>query len=130
MKPIVQKWIEISNYDFKTARAMFKSSRYLYVAFMCQQAIEKIIKALIVHFEDEYPPKIHKLETLAIQANLQGELNDEQKELLNELSFFYLNNRYPDFKAELNRLISKKKALEILKKTEDFLKWMKRQKLK
>lgn len=130
MKPIVKKWVDISDYDFKTARAMFKSSRYLYVAFMCQQAVEKIIKALIVLNEEEYPPKIHKLETLAIRANIHEDLDDAQKDLLNELSFYYLNNRYPDFKVELNRLINKKKAQELLKKTENFLKWMKRQKLK
>jgi HEPN domain-containing protein len=70
MKPIVKKWIEISDYDFKTARAMFKSRRYLYVAFMCQQSVEKIIKAKIVLDEDQFPPKIHKLETLVIRANL------------------------------------------------------------
>lgn len=125
MKRLVQKWIEIADYDFKTAKAMFKSSRYLYVAFMCQQAVEKILKALIVQGDDEFPPKIHKLETLAIKANISDELDEEQKDLLNELSFFYLNNRYPDFKAELNRIISKKKSRELLKKTETFLKWNK-----
>jgi HEPN domain-containing protein len=124
MKPIVKKWLEISDYDFKTARAMFKSRRYLYVAFMCQQAVEKAIKALIVLNQDDYPPKIHKLETLALKANLSDELSDEQKDLLSELSFFYLNNRYPDFKTELNKLINKKKAQEILNKTESMLKWM------
>lgn len=126
MKPIVKKWLEISDYDFKTARAMFKSRRYLYVAFMCQQAVEKAIKALIVLNQDDYPPKIHKLETLALKANLSDELSDEQKDLLSELSFFYLNNRYPDFKTELKKLINKKKAQEILNKTETLLKWMRR----
>ena len=125
MKPIVKKWIEISDYDFETGRAMFKSRRYLYVAFMCQQAVEKIIKALIVLNQDEYPPKIHKVESLALKANLGDELNEEQKDFLSELSFFYLNNRYPDFKTELNKLISKKKAQELLDKTENFLKWVK-----
>ena len=129
MKPIVKKWIEISDYDLRTAKAMYKSRRYLYVAFMCQQAVEKVIKALIVLNEDEYPPKIHRLETLAIRANISDELNNEQKDLLNELSFYYLNNRYPDFKTELNKIISKKKSHEILKKTENFIKWVK-QKLK
>ena len=129
MKPIVKKWIEISDYDLRTAKAMYKSRRYLYVAFMCQQAAEKIIKALIVLNEDEYPPKIHRLETLAIRANISDELDNAQKDLLNELSFYYLNNRYPDFKTELSKIISKKKSQEILKKTENFIKWVK-QKLK
>lgn len=125
MKPIVRKWIEIADYDFKTARAMYKSRRHLYVAFMCQQSVEKILKALITKVDGEFPPKIHKLETLAIKAKLGDELDDEKKDLLSELSFYYLNNRYPDFKAELNRLISREKAHELLKKTGAFLKWMK-----
>jgi len=125
MKPIVKKWIEISDYDFETAKAMFISKRYLYVAFMCQQAVEKIIKAIIVLKEDEYPPKIHKVESLALKADLGDELNEDQKDFLSELSFFYLNNRYPDFKTELINIISRKKAEEILIKTESFIKWVK-----
>ena len=39
-----QYWIEISDYDLETAEAMLHSKRYLYVGFMCHQAIEKIFK--------------------------------------------------------------------------------------
>ncbi|MCP5102775.1 MAG: HEPN domain-containing protein, partial [bacterium] len=39
-------WVDNSNYDFKTAQAMQKSGRYVYTVFMCQQAIEKYLKAL------------------------------------------------------------------------------------
>ena len=31
-------------YDLDTAKAMLKSERYLYVGFMCNLAIEKILK--------------------------------------------------------------------------------------
>ena len=34
-------WLDIAEYDLETARAMYISGRYLYVAFMCQQAVEK-----------------------------------------------------------------------------------------
>ncbi len=121
----MQKWIEISDYDFKTAEAMYRTGRYLYVAFMCQQAVEKIIKALITSIDHEYPPKIHKLESLANKAKIDNKLNDEQKDLLSELSFYYLNNRYPDLKKELSQLVDRKKSKELLGKTENFLKWMK-----
>jgi HEPN domain-containing protein len=39
--PAVEIWMERVNYDWETARAMHKTGRYLYVVFMCQQAIEK-----------------------------------------------------------------------------------------
>ncbi len=129
MDNIVNKWVEIAEYDFTTAKAMFKTGRYLYVAFMCQQALEKMLKAIIVLKTDKFPPKVHKLEFLANLSGINNELNEQQKDLLNELSFFYLNNRYPDFKIELNKLISKEKSLSLIEDTEELLKWIK-QKIK
>ena len=36
MNDKVTYWIEMSDYDFDTAKAMLETKRYLYVAFMCQ----------------------------------------------------------------------------------------------
>jgi HEPN domain-containing protein len=41
----VKYWIEISEYDLLTAKSMLDTKRYLYVAFMCHQSIEKLLKA-------------------------------------------------------------------------------------
>jgi len=41
MKKKYKYWLDIAEYDLETARAMYISGRYLYVAFMCQQAVEK-----------------------------------------------------------------------------------------
>lgn len=49
-------WLEQGTYDLETARAMLASGRYLYVLFCCQQAVEKTLKALIVHRTGEFPP--------------------------------------------------------------------------
>ena len=38
MDRIVAHWIERSEYDLDTAKVMLDTSRYLYVAYMCQQA--------------------------------------------------------------------------------------------
>ncbi len=38
-------WVEMSDYDFDTAKAMLDTKRYLYVAFMCHQVVEKLLKA-------------------------------------------------------------------------------------
>ncbi len=47
MDKIIAHWVERSKYDLETSKVMLDSARYLYVAYMCQQAIEKILKALI-----------------------------------------------------------------------------------
>ena len=36
-------WEDIAEYDLVTAEAMLFSGRYLYVVFMCQQAVEKLV---------------------------------------------------------------------------------------
>jgi len=45
MERIVQNWLERAKHDLTTTVSMFTTRRYLYVAFMCQQALEKILKA-------------------------------------------------------------------------------------
>lgn len=41
----VTYWLDIADYDIDTAEAMYTTERWLYVAFMCHQAIEKTLKA-------------------------------------------------------------------------------------
>ncbi len=47
MNRVVRNWAETSNYDLRTAEAMYKAGRYLYVVFMCHLAIEKMLKAIL-----------------------------------------------------------------------------------
>ena len=42
----VAYWLDIADYDIDTAEAMYTTERWLYVAFMCHQAIEKTLKAI------------------------------------------------------------------------------------
>lgn len=41
----INYWIDMAGYDLDTARAMLQTGRYLYVGFMCYQAVEKSLKA-------------------------------------------------------------------------------------
>ena len=41
----VQYWLDIANYDIDTAETLQRGGRWLYVAFMCHQVIEKTLKA-------------------------------------------------------------------------------------
>jgi len=61
----IKYWIELSDYDLETAVAMLKTKRYLYVAFMCHQVIEKIFKACFSKLKTATPPYTHKLIYLA-----------------------------------------------------------------
>jgi HEPN domain-containing protein len=56
-----EHWEDIAKYDLETAEAMLQSGRYLYVAFMSQQAIEKLMKGLYVWHLDQEPPRTHNI---------------------------------------------------------------------
>lgn len=58
---VVKNWIALADYDLKTAEVMFKGGRYVYVAFTCQQAVEKLLKAIYVKEKKQTPPYIHNL---------------------------------------------------------------------
>jgi HEPN domain-containing protein len=122
-KEKVKYWLDIADYDLGTARAMFSSKRYLYVVFMCQQATEKIIKALYVNNLNEEPPRSHNLAFPFKKIKIQppdGALN-----FFNILSAHYIQNRYPDYKNRFSSLLTREKAIEYLERTEEIYKWLK-----
>ena len=47
MDKIIEHWVERSQYDLDTAKIILDTGRYLYVAYICQQTVEKVLKALI-----------------------------------------------------------------------------------
>jgi HEPN domain-containing protein len=44
MDKVIKNWLASSRYDIKTAEAIYKSKRYVYVIFMCHLSIEKALK--------------------------------------------------------------------------------------
>jgi len=52
-------WLDIAQYDLVTADAMLSGGRWLYVVFMCQQAVEKLVKGLYTLYTDDSVPRIH-----------------------------------------------------------------------
>lgn len=74
----VTYWIELSDYDYDTAQAMWETRRFLYVGFMCHQVVEKILKAYWSKVLEEKPLKIHHLSRLAAKSGLVDELSEEQ----------------------------------------------------
>ncbi len=55
------QWIHVGK--GATARALLKSRRYLYVLFMCQQALEKLLKAHVTARTGEFPPRCLESQT-------------------------------------------------------------------
>ena len=124
MRDKVTYWLELSDYDLKTAEAMFQSERYLYVGFMAHQSIEKILKACFVHKKGETAPFSHSLSLLAKQADIYQEFSEEQKDFIDLLEPMNIEARYPTHKEQLLKSLTKKRCAEILKNAQELQRWI------
>jgi len=118
-------WIEIAEYDIETAKAMLVSKRFLYVGFMCHQAIEKTIKAYYCSISNEIPPFTHNLKSLAEKCDLLHLFSDEQLDFIEEILPMNIEARYPKYKEMLFKLLTSQKCDEIIKQTEALCQWIK-----
>jgi HEPN domain-containing protein len=119
-------WRDIAQYDLETAKAMFKTGRWLYVVFMCQQAIEKICKGLYLLFINDDVPRTHDINSLVskFEDKLQTTIDEDMRLLFAKLSAFYLNNRYPEYKERLGKSLNKKETKDILDKSKEAFSWL------
>lgn len=125
MEEITKKWLNRARYDLNTAEAMFNSRRYLYVAFMCQQSLEKILKAIIIEKGKE-ALRTHNLVRLAEIAQIYYAMTDEYQNFLADLTPFAVESRYGDYRRRLSEIINKKMARVYLEKSKEMFKWIRK----
>ena len=122
---ITYYWIEMSGYDFDTAKAMLETKRYLYVAFMCHQTIEKILKAYWSNVLEEPPLKIHSLSRLAEKSGLDKDMSEEQTDFIDELEPLNIEARYPSYKERLMKSLTSDRCKELIEQTDKLRTWIK-----
>jgi len=121
----VTYWTELSDYDLDTAEAMLRSKRYLYVGFMCHQAIEKIFKALYSSKKADSAPYSHSLSYLAKKGDFYDLFSEEQKDFIDQVEPLNIEARYPSHKERLLKSLTEIKCSEILNKTTELQQWIK-----
>jgi len=118
----VKSWLEKHKEDLKAAKAMLDARRYLWCAFICQQAIEKYLKAGYVKKYHRIPPYIHKLERLCEELELS--VPEDILKAMIDIDKYYVSARYPEYKESLG-IRSFRKAESIFTNTKEILKWLK-----
>jgi len=117
----VQAWLDQVSEDLKTASALLKASRYTWCAFICQQALEKCLKAGYVKKFKEIPPYTHKLEYLCQLLELDPP--EDIIETIITIDKYYIATRYPSYKKSMN-ISNKHVADNIFKQTKRAYKWL------
>src|SRR3989344_3825003 len=122
MREEIRNWIEQAKRDLKSAENSLKSKDYYLCAFMCQQAAEKGLKALIIKKEKKLI-KMHDLVILGRKIGLPENL------LLNceKLSKVYIESRYGILENEPPyKKFKEKDALEFIFIAKEILEWLKK----
>ena len=129
-------WLEAAKYDLESARVMMNGGKYMYVAFMSQQAIEKITKGIYTLYTDNEAPMIHNIwnifRKLKKEVKLEEYLNIEEfeKKLIEYKNFFvelltyYISGRYPSFKEKISSSIDIVRAKKVLTNAEEAFVWI------
>jgi HEPN domain-containing protein len=122
---VIKNWLALAEYDIKSAKIMLETGRYLYVAFMCQQCIEKTLKAIFVKEIQTAPPYTHNLVTLANKLSCAEFLMQNYRKTIEDLNACYIESRYAEELEEISKGLTEMASRELFIKTEELLEWLK-----
>jgi HEPN domain-containing protein len=94
MKDETRKWLEYADENLKSAKVLLDSELFNPCLQNAQQAVEKMLKALLVEFSIKFK-KTHSTDELVkmlAEKHLDIDLAEEERELLDSI---YLPSKYP-----------------------------------
>lgn len=132
-----QYWKILSDYDIETAKILLEKQRYNYVAVLCEQAVERLIKGMFIYHTGKETPKSHNIPFLANKlANHERFSSKEEgirfekernnyENIMVDLMFYYISDYPFSYKKFQERFISEAVATELYEKTLQLLEWLK-----
>ncbi len=119
----IKYWRESALHDLESAESMFAAGKYDWCLFIGHLVLEKTLKAILVdRNNNKMPPKIHNLVRLAEFANI--ELDDKQKFLLDKITDFNLQTRYPDYKLKFYKRCTEEYSSEYFTIIKELHTWL------
>ena len=75
---------------------------------------------------DETPPRIHNIGAIIdkFSKKLPIAITDDYDTLFDNLTKYYISNRYPDFISKLSESVDKHEAERVLEKTKEVFAWL------
>jgi len=122
MKKVIKNWVEFAKQDLKDAEFLFTQRSYRSSSWFCHQAIEKILKAIIIQ-KGKRPRKIHDLVELLKDTGIK--LPEDLMDFLEELNIYYLPPRYPDVYPQMKKIYRSHNIQRVLKLSKTLFLWLK-----
>ena len=121
---IVQAWLDQVREDISSAECLFQGGHWLYVAFLCHQAIEKILKAYYAANNDDDPPYTHSHMRLLDVCGLTEEISEEYMAFLDYMAPMYIKARYPEEKTKISKTLTKEACQYMIETTKELTQWI------
>lgn len=118
----VAYWLKSAEQDWTVAGHLFEKQDFSYALFLGHLTLEKMLKAVFASRKEETPPLTHRLPFLAERAGI--ELSLEQLELLEIVTDFNLEARYPDEKFSFQKKCTKEFTAGYLARIEEMKSWL------
>jgi HEPN domain-containing protein len=115
MREEIKKWLKKAEEDLEVAKFNFKWNKLDVSAFYCQQAVEKVLKALFIKRFKKLI-RTHDLKLLAVRLNAPRKISDR----CSELSRAYVVTRYPD----IEEVYEKEDVEKFLETVSVVMKWV------
>jgi len=117
MRKEIEIWLQQALDDFEGAEYNFDGKKFSIAAFLCQQAIEKALKALLIQRTKAFP-KIHDLTHLARSLDAPEKIVT----LCAQLNTAYVASRYPDTPKKF----TSREVMVLLTACKEVLEWAKK----
>ncbi len=129
-------WVMLSDYDLETIHVLVAGKRWVYVAYLCQQAVERQLKGMYVYYFNSEAPKTHNVNFLfnkLCEAENFPELNnaaafeqrrDECEDFLIDAMFYYMSDYPFSYKNIMNRFVAEETALDLFARTREMIAWL------
>lgn len=98
----IEYWIESSETDYKAMNNSYASRDYVWSLFTGHLVIEKLLKAIYSKEVKKIAPRINNLLKLAFDSKMI--LTEEIEDVLDEITTFNINARYPDYKKKSQKV--------------------------
>ncbi|MEA4823824.1 MAG: HEPN domain-containing protein [Clostridiaceae bacterium] len=129
-------WLMLSDYDLDTIDCLIEGERWVYVAYLCQQATERQLKGMYVYYMDAEAPKTHNVNFLfnkilaskAFREEVDQKLFEERRtaceDFLVDAMFYYMSDYPFSYKNIKTRFVEKELALALYKNAKDYIAWL------
>ncbi len=124
MDEAVAKWVRVARRDLRSAAVLPEAGDAENALYLCQQAVEKALKALLQAGTDDAPPRIHSLMRLCQLAEVWHEMGLERQMTIHALDPHVAVGRYPPTEDNLRAGPGRAEAARLLAEGKEVVTWL------